>query len=212
MPSKKNKKTKKVKNSPRRPMAMEKRIHEFVVFTATPGGVSSINNTNLITESFWCISPKLSDLPGYANFTALFDQYRITRVEVEILPTAQPALVTGGTLGTARGCYLFTVVDNDDASVPASINEMRQYATAKVHANMSVVKRSFKPAVLVQAYESNVATAYEPKFNAWISTTDPATQQFGMKIGMYTVDSSNPTNTVIYIVGARYWVQCKNQK
>lgn len=198
-------------NKSRVPRSVNQKIHEFKVFTATPGGNSSIANTISVQESFWEFAFKLTDLPNATDFTNLFDQFRITNVELEIINTQQLASNVSSA-STARGAILYSIIDNDDIGTPASINEMRQYETCKLHAGKPVYKRKVKPAVLVQDYETSIATAYTPKFNVWLSTSDSGTQHFGMKIGMYVIDVTNATNSIIYMLSARYSIECKNSK
>lgn len=186
------------------------RPHMFMRWTATPGGVGSIANVNLVSDTFVTIAFKLSDLPDFADFTSLYDQYRINKVVLNFRRTNdysnQAALAAG-----IRSSMLYTIIDHDDIGVP-TLAEMRQYANCKEWSTDRDHSRATVPAVLVQNYETSIATAYTPKFKQWVSTTDPGTQHFGMKVCLHMNDNTPATNATIIIITAKYYISCKNVK
>lgn len=137
----------------------------------------------------------LSQLPNYTEFTNLFDQYRIDRIKVVFEPVYRanqiginyPNAASGTTSGDYFGGYMpqpprfATVIDYDDGTAPASMDELRQYGNVRETLATTRQVRSFKPACLGMVYESISSTAYTPKFGTWLSVTDPTTPHYAIR-------------------------------
>lgn len=187
--------------------------HYFKRWTASPGGVSTLANTALTADNMAVFAFKLSDLPNYQEFTALYDQYMITKVVLKFVHVRDQALITNtAPAGGTSGGRVFTIIDHDDASVPATANEFRQYATCKVSNVGRDITRVTVPAVLRQMWENSIATSYTPAFHQWISTTDPDTEHFGIKACLHVNDAATVTNAIQYSVEAMYYIKCKSVK
>lgn len=174
--------------------------------------IETIGVTNL-ADFMKGYSFNLNQLSNVTEYTSLFDQYRICGIQIAIVPT-----ITGfdsASPSTSLSTFLIpevrTIVDHDDSANPASFNEMYEYKYCKMTRGNRVHTRYFKPSILQQAYESAVATAYTPKYNQWLSTTDPATPHYGLKIGIDALGSAN-TGTMNFRLYAKFYIQCKNPK
>lgn len=187
--------------------------HYFKRWTASPGGVSTLSNTALTTDNMAVFAFKLSDLPNYTEFTGLYDQYMITKVVLKFIHVRDQALLTNAApAGGTSGGRVFTIIDHDDASVPGTANEFRQYATCKVSNVGRDITRVTVPAVLRQMWENSINTSYTPAFHQWISTTDADTEHFGIKACLHVNDPATVTNSIQYSVEAMYYIKCKNVK
>lgn len=76
--------------------------------------------TPAAADKGWAWTFALSDLPNYTEFTALFDQYRLSLVELVF--TWSP----GTTVATSTFPTLLIASDYDSAAVPASSSEIAQ--------------------------------------------------------------------------------------
>lgn len=187
--------------------------HMFKRWTNAPGGVSALFNTNLFADNFFIFKFRLSDLPNYTEFTTLYDQYMITKVVLKFYHIRDQALITNtAPAGGTSGGYILSVIDHDDDNTPANADELRQYANCKIVNIGYDWSRVTVPAVLRQMYETSVATAYTPSFHQWISTTDPNTEHFGIKVCLHANDANAVTNSIQYSVDAMYYIKCKNVK
>jgi hypothetical protein len=150
-------------------------------------------NPNIIRGSRWITSAcypqtaespsafnfKLSSLPGYAEFTNMFDQYRITRVDVIYEPASRcgPSAPT-----TSNGApHMWTQVDYDSTAT-VSVAELQQRENAMVHSAYDKWEHSFVPKIAATVYQSAVASGYMvPEGNPWISTQTPSVEYYGFK-------------------------------
>ncbi len=124
---------------------------------------------------------KLEDVQSYTELTQLYDQYKISSVNVSIMwsPALQPdesAVIIPPSL------YTMWKIDRDD-SLPNSIAELKQCSRSKLML-MKPQKRYkilVRPAILTQLYESAVSTGYGIKFNQKIDAGDPNVPHYGLK-------------------------------
>lgn len=128
-------------------------------------------------------------IPSYTEFTALFDQWQLRGVELEIY-WAKNAVdtVTAGHSGPA----LWHTLDFDDVAT-TTLAEMQQYPrvqlTSLTENGGAVLRHSFKPVCRVEA-DANGSTAYLPQLdtNQWIDCTYPNVVHRGIKLYLETFD------------------------
>ena len=99
------------------------------------GNVTAYNNGGVTTNAASAFSFKLSDLPQYTDFTALFDQYKITGVKLDFIPFADNVsweVASNGPTVAAPGGPLMIATDYDDVTLPASASEMLSRQNVKV--------------------------------------------------------------------------------
>lgn len=149
----------------------------------------------------------LAGVAQVASFQALFDQYKISHIQLRFMLRVDPSAQTAATATYPR---LYYARDYNDLNLPASLNELREYSKCKiVHLKpdrTTVV--NLKPAVLQEMYKSAVTTGYSPKWKQWISMADTTVPHYGLKWGVDLF-----TNTNYWLdVETVYWFQCKNVK
>jgi hypothetical protein len=119
--------------------------------------------------------------PGYSDFTALYDRYRIEEVEVAIMygTNAYPP----GTQAVAQLPILNVVFDPSDNST-FSLSSIMQYQNLHTvqlgnlrNSNGYVVK--FKPRSLITAGGSAAAAT---EMNPWLSKDTPTVPHYGLKL------------------------------
>jgi len=142
----------------------------------------------------------LSDLVNTAEYTALYDRYRINYVVMKLIPRyntnlilvqglAQTTPSTTNNLATANYGLpeIMTAIDYDSATTPASINDIMEYRTYKRTLGTKEHIRSLKPRLLVDS--SNIGVSMAKK---WIDCDKPNVPHYGV-IGMIT---NIPSTTV----------------
>jgi len=152
---------------------------------------------------------KLSDLPGYTEFTSLFDQYRIRKVKIVLVPNFGPNTVPSG------GAFLSnfsvnTVLDYNDVTAPANLNELLEYQNMRRTKGTREHKRYFTPAVAFSESTVGATTAIDSKFSPWLSTSQAGTLHFGLKYYAGAIGAT--TDTLRYQAYITYYIQCKNVK
>jgi len=155
---------------------------------------TSINiNGNTTTDSSANFTFILSNLPDYTDFTALFDQYCIIRVDLKFMPQ------TTENNSTATPGSLLTVVDHDDS---ASITSSQSYEYESLVATNCTKGqiRTVYPRVAIATY-SGAFTSFANQ-RAWIDCGSPGVIHYGLK----TVQTASTTNIYAYTVEVVYYL------
>lgn len=109
----------------------------------------------------------------------MFDQYRITRVDVIYEPASRCGPSTATT--SAQAPILWTQVDYDSTAT-VSATELRQRENVMCHVTYDRWEHSFIPKVAATVYQSAVASGYMvADGNPWISTATPSVEYYGFK-------------------------------
>lgn len=128
----------------------------------------------------------LNSLPNYAEFTLLFDQYRIWTMIMKFRLIAPPE--ANNTI-TTQQYYpdISCTVDYDDSNVVTCMETIYQYGKCK----RGILKPTqwftykFHPTVSFQLYRTSTTTAYAPaKSDQWLDLTYTDTPYYGLKVGI----------------------------
>lgn len=126
------------------------------------------------TSTTFSIVPTLGSTDGYANLVAVFDQFRIVKATISIVPEISSSDTT-----TSPTPYLWAVVDNDGAG-PATVTEFLQRGCIPQPLNKFRQMTISSPSVLMAGYESAVLSSYTPVVSPWLDTNDYNTPHYGM--------------------------------
>lgn len=155
-------------------------------------------------------------VPNVAEFTALYDQYKITGAKVVLTPALSEGINSPlfGTTSTLGFSPVNSIIDYDDSSVPTSEAELLEYGSHKQTAPFKKHVRYLKPKVLQQIYLSALSTAYRPISDQWLSTSSSsAVPHYGLK---YWISAPNaPAGTAAQMTYKLYitlYFACKNVK
>lgn len=151
----------------------------------------------------------LDSLPGYTEYTALFDQYRIAQVRVQCSPLAA-AFGQSTTATTYPTTY--TVIDYDDAAVPTGVPQLQQYDTLEVTPNAQVIERYIRPRAALAAYSGSLFTAFsQAPQGMWFDTDSVTIPYYGFKWatdGVTTVSGEYQ----LYSVNITVSLECRHPK
>jgi hypothetical protein len=115
----------------------------------------------------------LSQIPEYASFTTLFDQYKIDEVEVFLVNE-------GNTDNNALDSRIATVLDYDDSTNLTSVAQALDYDNVRVSAFNSGHYRKLKPRIAVAAYSGSFASYANQ--SSWIDCASTGVQHYGVKL------------------------------
>lgn len=200
------------------PLALKSRISPYsnsriFSFKRTFTDSFKVNMDGSTTTSTDAWAFKLSDIPGYAELTSLFDKYRIRGVKATFMPRVNvfrlSDLGTGTTTATTSP-PIFSVVDYDDASAPANAAVLHEYENCKCHYEFKPWSVFFRPQIAIAAY-SGAFTSYATANNdMWIDAASPGVEYYGLKVATadYTV-TNNLTNDIYWDVIFKVYIQCK---
>jgi hypothetical protein len=117
---------------------------------------------------------RLNDFANVAAYLGCFDQYKIDLVEVWLEPNQGPSAVYS---------TLTSVVDLDDANAPASLEQAMSLQGALVGNGGTGRYHRWVPHVAVAVY-SGAFTSFENAPPAWIDTSSPNVQHYGLKLAV----------------------------
>jgi len=128
---------------------------------------------------------------AYNEFSALYDRYRITCVQMQITLVTNPSstwstndpLTAGAKAQTTNWFPKFWYVkDYDDASAP-SLASMRERSNVKnfVLRPNKTFKLNIRPAILNQTYRTLTSTGYSPHWKQWIDMQQTDVPHYGLK-------------------------------
>lgn len=97
--------------------------------TTSGFGANTITQTNLGQGvGAWFT---LNDLLNATEFTGLFDQYRIDRVTIKLIPMVHMQVLDGTAVAPVNPGMIYHAVDYDDANNPTNAAYMQQYQNTK---------------------------------------------------------------------------------
>lgn len=126
---------------------------------------------------------RINELPNFAEFQNLFEQYRIDGVKIKLFYT-----IDANNVNTSTNGFLMYFSDYNDASNPVSINEFYEadakqltFTQCNGYGKSSIY---LKPKVAQEIYRSAVTTTYAtPRNNPFLDFTTSDTPHFGWKLG-----------------------------
>jgi len=163
----------------------------------------------------------LSDMPGVAEFEALYDRYMLTCVVLRFRIINNPDSTWGlnnalGTTDTRQGTNwfprLFYCPDYDDNNAE-TLSALRERAKTrmKILKPNTYFKAVVKPACTVQTYYTTVSAGYAPKWKQWIDMSQSSVPHYGLK---WVLDCSgiDPVDTQPFKleIEKQYYFKCKD--
>jgi len=165
-------------------------------FERTRSLLSTQNST--VVDFTAALDFKLSNYPGDADISAMFDQYRILQAHVVFLP-----------LANTNGTPLFSVIDYDDVSA-SPLSELLQYSTLMVTQPGNAQERVLVPRAAIAVYSGSAFTNYAQSTpGTWIDTDSSTTPHFGLK---YAIPTLPATGTVTFQIISKITIQVRGPK
>ena len=160
--------------------------------------------TNNITDTLGAINFALNDVPGYTEFTALYDAYKINAVKIMFLPQMTSNISVSSVNNPYANTRFFSCIDYNDSTAPANVDAVREYKSCKYTPILRRHKRYiYKPKILA-------AEGYTP-VSPWISCASPSVIYYGLK---YAIENTNATvgTAFEYSVECKFYLSFKNVK
>lgn len=215
---------KRIPRGPKRTMLFKRYAGSFTVSTSSSTGSMSFDGSTLVLTrgasagtQFYSLAfaYKLSDLPDYSEFTALFDTYKICGVALRIIPLFSEASTATASAVGGIGIVLHSTSDYDDVSNyspnEANINYMREVATYKCHNLLKIRKwsRYLKPAVRDAVYDGTTLQPMGQKKNKWIDCSNADILHYGTKMIIETYSDATIALKIAFKVEAKYYLALK---
>jgi hypothetical protein len=192
--------------------ALKSKYHSFSRYVATDKTDTisvSTSSSNGFSKDF-----SLDNVAGVAEFTSLFDQYRITKVECFFHLQSNPnsdLFINSNTLANQSNFYpkLWVVYDDDDAN-SVTLSQIKERANVKcwIMEPNKMKKFVIKPKVLIQTYGTALTTGYEPKASCWCDMANFGVKHYGLK-AVLDCETVVPSTAFYVRVDYRYHFECK---
>ncbi len=180
------------------------KVYEFCETIAKADLVQSNAGDVLLAYEF-----RLADLTNTASYAAIFDSYKIDKVEMEFIPQFT-SLVTAG---TSIGPVLYVAVDYDDAVAAGSSIVLDQYSNLQVFGPIDPAYVAFKPCIATGVWDG-VAVGLVPagtQQSPWLDIGSANISHYAVKICV-TANAAASTTNQRWRVRARYTISCANQR
>lgn len=150
---------------PNQPALYQRKLYKATLQSSATGTISG------------AYSFTLDDMTNYGELQALFDQYKITHVQVVFVPKYNMSNVTDKQLP-----ILHVFRDYDDATAPSlTLNTFLENTKVKSRVLDKPVSISLSPASLTEVYRGPATTSYSPKWNQWIDMAHADVDHYGIK-------------------------------
>lgn len=153
---------------------------------------------------------QLSNVINHAEFTALYDSYRIlgARVYFDYSPDIQ-AVGPGSNMGSHAYPKLWVMRDYDDATAVTIdlMNESNRSKCLRFNDSRTTLSMYVRPAAQQMMYEGVATTAYSPKWRPWIDCANDDVPHYGLKVVAQGIPSMDLGAITVRI---KYYLQFKN--
>lgn len=143
-----------------------------------------------------------NQLPNVAEFTNLFDCYRINKIVFKLVPTASDDPIGGSYIIPQT----HTVLDYNDAAAPASLAALYEYQNWRMKRGTYIHTRAFVPATLDATTTSGAIAGTNPKYKQWLNCANADVPHFGLKLG---IDPSTTNGDINWDPYVTYYFSCK---
>jgi hypothetical protein len=134
-----------------------------------------------------------------AEFTTLFDQYRINYVVLKFMC---------GTLETnsTDNATMTIACDYDDGNAPTNVSDLFQYDNCKIYSYGKDINVKLKPRIAMAAY-GGAFTSYANAGGMWLDVASPAVEYYGVKACLTRCNAQ-----CTYRIYATYYIELKSTR
>jgi len=158
-----------------------------------PGTLATV----AITPTLVGVNFSLNDIPGYLEFTNLFDYYKITGIRAKFIPYQTQSNSTS-TINNASNVPIFFCVDTSDNTPPLTVDELTEFQDCKISNLYSGFDIYFKP---------KFADATAAARDGWVACSNPSLNYYGLK---YAIPAT--ANAMTYYLIYTFYVSFKDPK
>jgi len=140
--------------------------------------IGTINSAAAVPV-FGSIATALSFLPNSSEFTNLFDEYKITKLQLSFTP-----IKIQNNVDVAYTVPDFlTFVDKDDSAIPISINEFLQSPGMRLSTANRRHYQTLIPKFAATVYNTAITSGYGSR-TGWLDCANPDIPHYGLKYYM----------------------------
>lgn len=145
-----------------------------------------------------------------ADFTSLFDRYKIVGVKLNFLFQSNLSGLSGG--NTSPLPLLTYAFDGDDANVPADKTtvQVKQYAKQRILNGNRSFSIFIRPRLDKLVYAGAVSSAYTSERACWLDAARTDVQHYGLKMWINNWYSDPATSSYKLTIQPTYYLACKD--
>lgn len=150
---------------------------------------------------------RLNSLPNYAEFTALFDAYKIWKVEVTFIPKYNVSDYSSG--GAAYGIpTIYVVEDRNSVATPVSISSLCEFGNCVFRRFDKPFTYTCYPSVTLSGYQAGGGVIVDDRQkDLWVRNLYPDVAHYGI---MYGIDMPVGLGDFRYDVAMKYFLKFKD--
>lgn len=192
-----NSKTKYKKTAPAQTVAMYKQPSNPVRFVRRNADYGAVAVSNL-TGAAQTFSFRLSNVAGYSELVSLYDQYKISAVQLTFFPR-MTQITSTSSVNNIDNVRILTAIDYNDATPPTTATDVREYENCEVH--------SITDTFSVYVDKPKILDTSSSSRTAWIATSSATTLHYGLK--MWVEPPQYSGGTYGYVVEAVFYMAFK---
>jgi len=157
-------------------------VYNFTRYaSATVGSANVFTLNNLLSQNSFNFNFSLSSLRNSTDFTNLFDQYRIDKVDLYFRLVNNPDAQTSTTVASSYFPTLWYVKDVDDVTSMTVADMQEKQGVKRVIMNpQTLVKISVVPKFQKMVYQTLTNTGYGPA-SGWLDCIDTNVPHYALK-------------------------------
>ena len=161
--------------------------------------------TSTIATTQLAIKYQISQVPSVGDFTNLFDQYRIVKVQTTLYPSATESEAAGSTVLNGYG---IKAIDYDDGT-STNFGDLLQFGNCQHFKLTEPIITTIVPRLASPTFGSSVFSSFSmtPK-NVWVDMASTTAEYYGLKIAFPIV----PINTVTYSIVTKFWLEFRHAR
>lgn len=163
------------------------------------------NSTTIVagvTAQFGVIQFQFDQFEGFADYSTVYDTYRLRKCEVRFMPKVNQQSLTGKAVATTiQVSYLLVVKDYDDSNVPSTLSELYQYNDIHIPKLFDEMTVSLRPKVSTQVYAGGITVGYaQSPDDTWLDVANNDIEHYGLKWGTSAGGASQTTFQEWYVI------------
>lgn len=175
-------------------------------------GLTSRTITQTLLAQNFGLEFRFRDIPQFGTFSNIWDQYRINKIVVTLMPMA--TVNPTGVVTTYNNGVIASVIDYDNgAQALAALDQYEQFTNCKITPAVRTKPhtRIFRPRINIGAQnQGGSILAAVNKGGQWIDCSLPDIAHNGLKIYVDPYPFGNPGGAQTWQVFAKYYISFRN--
>lgn len=185
-------------------------------------GILTLGSTTAQTEWDCAACFSLNDIPNVAEFTSLFDLYKLNAVLFQIKMTSVPDNINAPNGNSVNFGNFFPTIwyapDHDDNNTN-TVAQLKEYERVrhKVLRPNKEINIMLRPTTLSGTYNNSTIFGYQANYKkSWLDAAYPAMLHFGLKFAIdfegLTTAATTAAGAFQFKINCKYYFSCKNTR